>query len=124
MKALLALSLAFTLLASPVYALDFSCTTIDEIEENESSQVQYDNWTHVNTIILSDDVTLEVFDSQKDVDGLDEILVAGIFIKGCWFDNVNNSFNPTRQQIEEFLDFLNSQEQQLNTGFNPVKYTI
>lgn len=123
MKALLALSLAFTMLASPVYA-DLSCITIDILEEQNSNQVEYDNWTHVYTIVLPDGVTIEVFDYQKDESGPYELLVGGLFINGCLVDVTNNSFNLSRKQIEEFLDFLTNQEQQLNTGYSPVKYRI
>jgi hypothetical protein len=118
---LIALITAFTLLASPVYAE--LCTRIESVEER-TPNVEYDNWIHEYTIVLQESgprITIEVFDSQKEYQEEDEFLVAGLFIDGCF---EGKSFNPTREQVKEFLAFLINQEQQLNTWFSPVKFKV
>jgi hypothetical protein len=119
---LISLITAFTLLASqPVYAE--LCTRIESVEER-TPNVEYDNWKHEYTIVLQESgprITIEVFDYQKDYQKEDEFMRAGLFVDGCF---VGNSFNPTREQVKEFLAFLINQGQQSNTGFSPVKFKV
>lgn len=106
LKLLVSLTIAFTMLASPVYALNNDCIPVGRFID-QNPQIEYDNWKHIYTIVpdrTNPHITLEMFDPDPKDDV--KVVIGGFFIDGCYVEQPWNTISVTYDEVESLLSFL------------------